>query len=91
MVPQIIQHSATPDQVAFISRAVRAYRTDDIFYQKKQKADPWIEAISIDFLRVDFGGGVAAATEYVDWLNSVYDQTLLTLRVKEVTYEPIDI
>lgn len=89
--PEIIQHSATPDQVAFLKRAIGAFRGDDIFLQKRQPADPYMEAMSIDFVRVTFGGTMQQAQEYVDWLNSVYDQTVLGLVVPIPTYEPIDV
>ncbi len=54
--PQIILNAATPDQVAFLKRAIGAYRSDDIFHQKKQPSDPYAEAMSTDLVHVTFGG-----------------------------------
>jgi hypothetical protein len=90
-LPEVIQNSATPDQVAFLKRAIWAFRGDDIFLQKRQPADPCIEAISIDFVRVTFSGTMQQAQDYVDWLNSVYDQTIQGLTVPALPYEPIDV
>ena len=89
--PQVILNAATPDQVAFLKRAIGAYRADDIFHQKKTPSDPYIEAISIDLVHVTFSGTMEQAQEYVDWLNSVYDDTVRGLYVKIPTYEPIDV
>lgn len=90
--PEIISHSATPEQVAFLKRAVNAFVADDPFYQAKQAADPYLEAISTDLVRVTFESPMEVAKAYVDWLNSVYDQTIVEfspLYVKPTTDEPV--
>jgi len=74
-----------------LKRAIWAFRGDDIFLQKRQPADPRIEAVSIDFVRVTFSGTMQQVQDYVDWLNSVYDQTVLGLVVPALPYEPIDV
>jgi hypothetical protein len=89
--PQIILNAATPDQVAFLKRAIGAYRSDDIFHQKKQPSDPYAEAMSTDLVHVTFGGTTEQAQEYVDWLNSVYDETVRSLYIKIPTNQPLDV
>lgn len=84
--PQIIQHSASPEQVAFLKRAIGAFVATDVFYQKKLPADPDMIAISQDFVRVDFGASYEVAIDYVSWLNSVYDETVLQLRIAGYDY-----
>lgn len=79
--PQVIQNQATKEQVLFLKRALGAYRLDDVFHQQKLAADPDVVAMSTDFVRVDFGSSFEVATAYVDWLNSVYDATVLELRI----------
>ena len=84
--PQIIQNKASTDQVLFLRRALGAHTTTDIFYQKKLPADPDVVGLSIDFVRVDFGCLYETAVAYVDWLNSVYDETLLELGIAGYDY-----
>lgn len=66
-------------EVAFLKYAIGAYRPDGEFYQRKLPADPILDAVSEDFVRVDFGSSSAVAEEYVAWLNSVYDATVQQL------------
>jgi hypothetical protein len=72
-------NKATPEEVAFLKRAILAWRLDDSFYTAKISADPFMEAISEDFVFISFGSSTEVATAYVTWLNSVFDQTVLDL------------
>ena len=81
-LPVIVKTTATVEEVAFLKRAITAFRADDEFYIRKQACDPAFGGISEDYVLVYFYSDAATAMEYVDWLNSVYDQTLLDLGFK---------
>lgn len=82
-VPVIVKTQASPAEIAFLKRAVLAYRADDEFYTRKAAADPGIGAISEDYVLINFYCDFPTAEEYVAWLNSVYEQTILDLGFTE--------
>jgi hypothetical protein len=78
-VPVIVLNTATVEQIAFLKRAILSFDSSDIFYTQRQICDPGIAAISEDYVLINFYSDFPEAELYVEWLNSVYDQTLLDL------------
>jgi hypothetical protein len=71
-IPAIYMINLPPEQVAFLKRAVGAYRPDDPFFVAKKAADPNTVGMSTDMVHIDFYGGPDAAASYVAWLNQVF-------------------
>lgn len=65
--PAIQLENPTEAERMFLRRAVLTQFTDDIFYQKKQDASPFLQSESEHFILVEFWGN---AKDFVDWLNS---------------------
>jgi hypothetical protein len=78
-MPCIQLTDATVEQHWFLKRAVRDNDTRSKFYQKKQDANPFIQGgydKKEGWLLIEFWGPKETIQPYVDWLNSVYKQTV---------------
>lgn len=68
--PAIQVQNPTELERMFLRRAVLTQFTDDVFYQKKQDAKPFLQSETKDFIMIEFWGGQANAELFVDWINS---------------------
>ena len=77
--PCIELTDATKEQHWFLRRVLRDNFITSEFYKHRQKANPFFQGGYDDdhgWILIEFWGPIEACQPYVDWLNTVYEDTV---------------